>query len=171
VTDDESGLVYMRARYYEPGTGRFVGEDPAMDGWNWYVYCGSKPTDNIDPSGREFLPAWAKDFWDWTTKVFRGWGVELAELPPCMVHAADAYAAIMAVEKLAEAMDIGAKVANGFWMSSLFLASTPAFAWVPSMLFLIGKAFTFAAILARVIALTIFAQVAIQLYIDALEVD
>lgn len=32
VQDDESGLVYMRARYYEPGTGRFISEDPAMDG-------------------------------------------------------------------------------------------------------------------------------------------
>ena len=35
VQDDESGLVYMRARYYEPGTGRFVSQDIARDGWNW----------------------------------------------------------------------------------------------------------------------------------------
>ena len=27
--DDVSGLIYMRARYYEPGSGRFVSEDPA----------------------------------------------------------------------------------------------------------------------------------------------
>ena len=26
VSDDESGLVYMRARYYEPGSGRFISE-------------------------------------------------------------------------------------------------------------------------------------------------
>ena len=25
---DTSGLIYLRARYYEPGTGRFVSADP-----------------------------------------------------------------------------------------------------------------------------------------------
>jgi RHS repeat-associated protein len=58
VTDDESGLVYMRARYYEPGTGRFVGEDPAMDGLNWYVYCASTPTMFVDSSG--CTPKWIR---------------------------------------------------------------------------------------------------------------
>jgi RHS repeat-associated protein len=52
VTDDESGLVYMRARYYEPGMGRFVSEDPAMDGSNWYGYCRNDPVDLVDVSGR-----------------------------------------------------------------------------------------------------------------------
>jgi hypothetical protein len=52
VTDDESGLVYMRARYYEPGTGRFVSEDPAMDGTNWYVYCGNDPASRVDANGK-----------------------------------------------------------------------------------------------------------------------
>jgi RHS repeat-associated protein len=28
--DDESGLTYMRARYYDPGCGRFVSEDPSL---------------------------------------------------------------------------------------------------------------------------------------------
>ncbi|MBL1148903.1 MAG: hypothetical protein HND42_01660 [Armatimonadetes bacterium] len=50
--DDESGLLYMRARYYEPWTGRFVTEDPARDGWNWFVYCGSDPVNRIDPTGK-----------------------------------------------------------------------------------------------------------------------
>ena len=52
VTDDESGLIYMRARYYEPSTGRFLSEDPARDGWNWYVYCGNEPVGHVDPSGK-----------------------------------------------------------------------------------------------------------------------
>gem|GEM_PF-6689855 len=25
--DDESGLIYIRARYYEPGSGRFISQD------------------------------------------------------------------------------------------------------------------------------------------------
>jgi RHS repeat-associated protein len=37
-TDEETGLIYMRARYYEPGTGGVVSEDPGQDGSNWYAY-------------------------------------------------------------------------------------------------------------------------------------
>ena len=37
--DDESGLAYMRARYYEPGSARFISVDPAMQGGNWLAYC------------------------------------------------------------------------------------------------------------------------------------
>ncbi|MBV6459096.1 MAG: tRNA nuclease WapA [Fimbriimonadaceae bacterium] len=49
--DDESSLIYMRARYYEPGTGRYLSQDRAMDGANWYVYCGSNPVNAIDGNG------------------------------------------------------------------------------------------------------------------------
>ncbi|MBZ0214460.1 MAG: RHS repeat-associated core domain-containing protein, partial [Nitrospirae bacterium] len=55
--DDESGLTYMRARYYEPTTGRFVSEDPAMDGGNWFVYCGNQPVSRFDQSGRTWQDA------------------------------------------------------------------------------------------------------------------
>jgi RHS repeat-associated protein len=51
VQDDESNLVYMRARYYDAAQGRFISEDPAMDGGNWFVYCGNDPTNRIDQSG------------------------------------------------------------------------------------------------------------------------
>jgi RHS repeat-associated protein len=53
--DDESGLIYMRARYYEPWTGRFVSEDKGRDGWNWYVYCKNNPLTYIDFSGNNAL--------------------------------------------------------------------------------------------------------------------
>jgi len=49
--DSESGYIYLRARYYDPSIGRFVSEDPAFDGDNWYVYCGNDPVNRIDPSG------------------------------------------------------------------------------------------------------------------------
>lgn len=51
VQDDESGLIYMRARYHDPLTGRFVSEDPARDGLNWFVYCGNDPINFVDGSG------------------------------------------------------------------------------------------------------------------------
>ena len=49
--DEESGLIYLRARYYDPATGRFISEDPIKDGLNWYVYCSNNPVKYIDPSG------------------------------------------------------------------------------------------------------------------------
>jgi hypothetical protein len=55
VQDDESGLTYMRARYYEPWTGRFVSEDPSMDGYNWYRYCENDPVNRADANGKEWF--------------------------------------------------------------------------------------------------------------------
>ena len=49
--DDETGLLYLRNRYYDPTIGRFTQEDPAKDGTNWYVYCANDPVNYIDPSG------------------------------------------------------------------------------------------------------------------------
>lgn len=55
-TDAESGLVYLRARMYDPITGNFITEDPAKDGLNWYVYCAGNPVMRIDPWGMEYIP-------------------------------------------------------------------------------------------------------------------
>lgn len=49
---DLSGLVYMRARYYEASTGRFVSEDPGRDGSNLFIYVRSNPVAGVDSSGR-----------------------------------------------------------------------------------------------------------------------
>ena len=49
--DYESGLLYLRARYYDAGVGAFTQEDPAKDGLNWYVYCGGNPVNFWDPWG------------------------------------------------------------------------------------------------------------------------
>ena len=52
--DDESGLIYMRARYYEPTSGRFTSQDPGRQGTNWFSYCGGNPVDRTDRSGNEY---------------------------------------------------------------------------------------------------------------------
>jgi RHS repeat-associated protein len=52
--DAESGLLYYRARYYDPTTGRFLQEDPiGFDGGdlNLYAYVGNNVANNRDPKG------------------------------------------------------------------------------------------------------------------------
>ena len=51
---DASGLYYYRARYYHPGMGRFVSEDPiglAGGDLNTYAYVGDDPISFNDPLG------------------------------------------------------------------------------------------------------------------------
>ena len=53
--DEDTGLYYFNARWYDPDTGRFITEDPLEDGLNWYAYCGNNPLRFVDPSGLEYL--------------------------------------------------------------------------------------------------------------------
>jgi RHS repeat-associated protein len=59
---DPTGLVYMRARYFDPQLHRFISIDPvaADDGmainFNRYAYAGNSPYANVDPSGRDYYP-------------------------------------------------------------------------------------------------------------------
>lgn len=49
--DDPTGLYYFNARYYDPLLGRFISEDPAKDGANWYSFCNNNPIICTDPDG------------------------------------------------------------------------------------------------------------------------
>jgi RHS repeat-associated protein len=50
---DATGLVYYRARYYDPTVGRFTQRDPVgyLDGINRYAYVGNNPVNFTDPNG------------------------------------------------------------------------------------------------------------------------
>lgn len=58
--DPNDGLVFMRARYYDPSVGRFLSRDPlprpAPHG-NAYLYGNGSPTNLLDPSGLSTEPA------------------------------------------------------------------------------------------------------------------
>jgi RHS repeat-associated protein len=54
--DDETDLIYLRNRYYDNQTGRFITEDPIKDSLNWYSYCGNNPIMFIDPWGLKDVP-------------------------------------------------------------------------------------------------------------------
>jgi RHS repeat-associated protein len=57
--DPDLGLYYLRARYYNPQTGRFMSRDPE-DGCpslpvtqHKYLYASGDPVDGLDPSGQD----------------------------------------------------------------------------------------------------------------------
>jgi RHS repeat-associated protein len=52
TSEDETGLIYMRARWMDPSLGRFVSEDPARDGSNWLECSRGNPVNAVDPDGR-----------------------------------------------------------------------------------------------------------------------
>ena len=39
-------------RFYDPEVGRFITQDPAKQGLNWYSYCRNNPLRYTDPDGR-----------------------------------------------------------------------------------------------------------------------
>ena len=52
VFDEETGLYYLRSRYYNPGWNRFVNADALMN-QNMYAYCLNSPTTSADKDGFE----------------------------------------------------------------------------------------------------------------------
>ncbi len=57
-TDSDTGLMLLGYRYYDPSTGRFLTQDPAQDGNNWYDYCANNPFRWLDPYGLWSLYKW-----------------------------------------------------------------------------------------------------------------
>jgi RHS repeat-associated protein len=57
--DHNLELYYLRARYYNPATGRFLSRDPEAGNefdpktLHKYLYAGGNPVNRIDPSGRD----------------------------------------------------------------------------------------------------------------------
>jgi RHS repeat-associated protein len=71
ILDSETGLYYLRARYYDAVSGRFLGED-SFEGkianplsLNGYTYCINNPILYTDPSGHEQKTE------NWETKDWR----------------------------------------------------------------------------------------------------
>lgn len=48
---DGTGLVFLRARFYDPETSTFLSVDPVPSAGSRYVYCGNNPLLRVDPSG------------------------------------------------------------------------------------------------------------------------
>jgi len=63
--DEETGLYYFGARYYNPSLGRFITPDTIIPGFsdpqalNRYSYCLNNPINRVDPDGHW---SWKKFF-------------------------------------------------------------------------------------------------------------
>ena len=60
--DNETGLYYLKSRYYDPETGRFISMDGIgylepgrVNGLNLYSYCGNNPVMFVDTEGSKFF--------------------------------------------------------------------------------------------------------------------
>ena len=66
--DADLGLYYLKSRYYDPKTGRFISQDSVeyidpetINGLNLYAYCGNNPVMYVDPNGNiPFASAFTK---------------------------------------------------------------------------------------------------------------
>ena len=56
--DWATGLIYFRARWYNPVVGRWLSKDPIgiAGGLNLYAFCGNNPVMFVDPDGRKEDP-------------------------------------------------------------------------------------------------------------------
>jgi RHS repeat-associated protein len=58
--DAETGLYYLRARYYDPVAGRFLSVDQMADqGQHPYAYAGADPVNGHDPTGTQDIIEYA----------------------------------------------------------------------------------------------------------------
>lgn len=54
--DDETGLYYLRHRYYDPSIGQFITPEPSRRSLLSYVYAGHNPVTFKDPNGLAPVP-------------------------------------------------------------------------------------------------------------------
>lgn len=73
--DTETGLIYFKARFYDPETGRFLSHD-AFEGrqdkppsLHRYLYVYQNPTFFIDPDGNEATPLFSRPLTDQTGQI------------------------------------------------------------------------------------------------------
>ena len=79
----EGGAVYMRTRFYDPQSGRFVSEDPIniLGGLNLYAYVENQPASYVDPAGFDRQNSGYSDFQ--VLKEASETAVAISKVPNC----------------------------------------------------------------------------------------
>ena len=74
--DEETGMYYLKNRYYDPEIRRFISADSYISGFNStmcnvFCYCGNNPVSNTDPEGTFFkqIVHFFKSKWKKTKKA------------------------------------------------------------------------------------------------------
>ena len=65
--DEESGLLYVGARYYMPEIGRWLSADPVDQYASPYTYVGNNPLGLVDPTGTTGVNAENRNLLDLTS--------------------------------------------------------------------------------------------------------
>ncbi len=75
--DSETGLYYLKTRYYDSKTGRFISADDTqyldpqtVNGLNLFIYCGNNPVMNVDENGNSWKSFW-KGVGNWFKKNWK----------------------------------------------------------------------------------------------------
>jgi len=70
VMTDHNGLLYMRARYYNPYLCRFLNPDPSgfSGGLNFYAYANGNPVSYLDPFGLGANESWYDQAASWVNQ-------------------------------------------------------------------------------------------------------
>jgi RHS repeat-associated protein len=97
--DLDLGLYYLRARYYNPNTGRFMSRDPE-DGkakipatLHKYLYADGDPVNRIDPSGKDGIIGYALDLGESQAAIsgLRWTGIQVARVVLCVAGFLELY--------------------------------------------------------------------------------
>ena len=107
TSESDTGLIYMRARYYDPVVGRFVSEDPARDGANWFAYCADNPVNRVDPTGESVEEAVALIFMLAILVGLADTAANLHDRNPVLIHFARF---VGSIDTLVAACMIGIKI-------------------------------------------------------------
>lgn len=93
------GLLFLRARFYDPENGVFLSKDPIgiQGGVNGYQYAGSDPVNKVDPAGTEM--SLLSDVTYWAAGKLMDWGVSPETIISSATHYINAsHVAVAAVE-------------------------------------------------------------------------
>ena len=111
--DTETGLYYLKSRYYDPEVGRFITIDDisyldpdTINGLNLYAYCGNNPVMRVDPNGT----SWWSDFWKGVGNIVGAILVVTAVTVLVAVTAGGAAIALGASTAMVSAIAMGATV-------------------------------------------------------------
>ncbi|MCP4581933.1 MAG: hypothetical protein GY839_09955 [candidate division Zixibacteria bacterium] len=138
--DENTGLIYFGARYYDPDTSRFITQDPYLGdnsippSLHRYLYAYSNPTVYVDLYGYESLTP--SDFFGNTESVYDNttWiekpedkydeyalmkyeelGEKIKENPYTMIYNAPLHTVVYAGQVYADVLRIGEGVKSGGW--------------------------------------------------------